>query len=832
MKHFFSRRLLPLLMLLVIGRLVLAQTACPNLLYTPMTFPIEIDASLYDNPFDASDIELVGVFESPTGRQVVVPGFWMQPYTDTCQQPCRVENLQPEGDPTWQVRFAPDEVGHWAYNLQVRDDGTTIRVEDGEFEVAPSDHPGFIKVGPNNRYFRFDAGQTYFPIGHNLLWSWNAGGGLVQYRQWLEALSKAGGNYARLLIDDPWFIGLEWNHPAGDYRSSQDEAARLDAVLDMASEYGISLQLVVLWHQALMDFQGVPVVVPNNPPRPDTSADFDNYGYNARNGGPITSAGMFFGNEQAKALFRQRLRYIAGRWGFSPQVFAWEVIDEIDQTTNYNPNAAINWLREMAGYLREVDQNRHLITAGSRENDEGITSVPTLSFTQARFYQRRPFETVADQVVGSLDTIRQNLRAVDAPTLLTEFSLNPWIEPTGDDADGISVQTTLWAAAFSGAGGGAMSAYGETYVAPLGLQRYYPALAAFASTVDWANLDLMPTEAALLNDDETLYEPLRVSSFLRRRGEGEQPPTVRWITTDGVHPDLSDVSSYLFGEVFSRDRHTIQQYRVVIPHDTYFEARVRATSTQAGARLAVSVDGKVAAELVLDPGANDVALRVPLMIGEHEITLENVGDDWLELDYLEIGQFVAPVRMLTLRDSDAGVALSWLQHRDYTWDRIATPRSPLLFSYRIDGMPPGKYMVEIWDPLSGAVVGSELTSVRSAGVLLVDLVPMSEELAVRAVRQPDEATPIPTPTELLIATNTLPPTLPPTATETMLPASATTTPTETQTAAPTETATRQASSTSTATLTSSASSPTRATPTPSATASATAGATPTNTPNS
>ena len=52
------------------------------------------------------------------------------------------------------------------------------------------------------------------------------------------------------------------------------------------------------------------------------------------------------------------------------------------------------------------------------------------------------------------------------------------------------------------------------------------------------------------------------------------------------------------------------------------------------------VDGKTAAELVLDPGAKDVALRVPLSVGEHEITLENLGDDWLELDYLEIGQFV------------------------------------------------------------------------------------------------------------------------------------------------------------------------------------------------
>ena len=126
-------------------------------------------------------------------------------------------------------------------------------------------------------------------------------------------------------------------------------------------------------------------------------------------------------------------------------------------------------------------------------------------------------------MVGALDTIRQNLRLVDSPTLLTEFSLNPWFEPTADDAEGISVQTTLWAAAFSGAGGGAASAYGETYVVPLGLQRYYPPLAAFAAAVDWANLDLQPAEAALLSDDDSIYQPLRISDFLRRYGEAAKP---------------------------------------------------------------------------------------------------------------------------------------------------------------------------------------------------------------------------------------------------------------------------------------------------------------------
>ncbi len=810
---------------LLVGGAALAQVPAPtptqpavaHVLFAPMTFSVEIDPSLYTNPFDSADIELVGIFTAPSGRQVVIPGFWMQPYTDTCVEPCLVENLQPSGDPVWQVRFAPDEVGDWSYILQVSDDGTISSSQTGEFSVEPSDRPGFIHVSANQRYFQYDAGQSYFPIGHNLNWSWDAGGGLVAYRQWLTDLSASGGNYARLLIDDPFFIGLEWNSAAGDYRASQKEAARLDTILDMAAEYGVSLQIVVLWHQALITYQGLPVVPPENPARPDTSADWDNYGYNVLNGGPLSGPGVFFASEQAQDLFRRRLRYIAARWGYSPQIFAWEMIDEIDHTTNYNAQTAAAWLQTMAGYLRQVDQNRHLITAGSRDFDPTIVDSPVLDLTQARFYQRRPFETVADQVVGSVDAIRQNLEAANVPTLLTAFSLNPWFESTAEDAKGISVQTTIWASAFSGAGGSAMSAFGETYVVPQELQRYYPPLAAFASVVDWAQLDLKPADAALLADDDSLYQSLQINNFLRHYGEPNADPATHLITSDGVVPDAATVSSYLYGQLYNKAWHQPQQYRVAISHPTTFEARVRSTSTQAGARLVIQVDGKTAAELVLDAGAKDVALRVPLTVGEHTITLENQGDDWLQLDSLKIGAFSAPVRVLTLRDADAGVALSWLQYRSYTWDRLDEPRPPLLFRYRLDGMPVGRYAVELWSPLTGAVIGQELTTVGTDGTLSVDLVPMSDELALRAVRQTNElptatsipsSTPIPslTPTTFSIETNTPLPTSTPSDTATPTPTSTATatftaTPTYTYTATPAPTHTPTDTDTPTLTAT-------------------------------
>jgi hypothetical protein len=300
---------------------------------------------------------------------------------------------------------------------------------------------------------------------------------------------------------------------------------------------------------------------------------------------------------------------------------------------------------------------------------------------------------------------------------------------------------------------------------------------------------------------------------------------------------LSDLSGFMFGQVNNRAWHQPLRFRVAIPQETYFQARIRSTSTEAGARLVVRVDGKVAAELLLDAGAKNVAVRVPLSIGEHDVVLENMGDDWLELDSIEIGQFVAPVRALTLRDSDAGVALSWLQSRDYAWNTLDTPREPLLFSYRIDEMPTGKYTVEIWDPLSGAVIGSVNSSVGSSGVLTVDLVPMSEELALRIARQPGIETPTPTPTAFTIVTNT--PVLTESATATFTPtatpsATSTRTPTEATTEEPTEAVTEEATEAATEEATEAATEEATdeavQSPAPSATATPSATSTPTPTP--
>jgi hypothetical protein len=94
------------------------------------------------NPF--RDAALVGEFTSPSGKQVVVEGFY-------------------DGDGSWRLRFTPDEEGEWQYRL--RGEGVELS-QIGRLRCTAPRGKGFIRIHPDNPHaFAYADGTPFFPMG-------------------------------------------------------------------------------------------------------------------------------------------------------------------------------------------------------------------------------------------------------------------------------------------------------------------------------------------------------------------------------------------------------------------------------------------------------------------------------------------------------------------------------------------------------------------------------------------------------------------------------------------------------------------------------------------
>jgi endo-1,4-beta-mannosidase len=101
--------------------------------------------------------------------------------------------------------------------------------------------------------------------------------------------------------------------------------------------------------------------------------------YNAKNGGPCARPADFWTNPEARRLYQKRLRYLIARWGYSPNLFAWEFWNEVPETP-----ATAAWVAEMAAYLKRHDPNRHLVS--TTYGDSATWKCPDVDFPMTHMY--------------------------------------------------------------------------------------------------------------------------------------------------------------------------------------------------------------------------------------------------------------------------------------------------------------------------------------------------------------------------------------------------------------------------------------------------------------
>ena len=416
-------------------------------------------AGPFANPFDPAEVDLWGEFRAPDGSVHRSPGFATRDFTR------RVENgrerLTPRGGLYFCVRFAPHEPGDWTWRWSVTtaagSDATAWRALE-VLAPAPGAH-GFPRVSAlDARYLRFDDDTPFLAIGENL--GWYGAGGTADYETWFARLAEQGANYGRLWMPS-WAFGIEWlvrdanggvaSTTLGDYTGRLDRAWQLDRVIEAAERHGIYLMLSIQNH---------------GPFSLDTNSEWADNPYNAANGGPLAGPAELFTNEEARELFRRRLRYVVARWGGSPHVFVWELWNEVDAVPvggGFRPEA-LDWHREMAQALRAFDPHDRLISSSTAfSNHPELYALPEMDFAQLHLYPLLDFN-----MAGVIAFAVPTLAGLGKPLLLSEFGIDfrgP-AETRARDPEGVGFHDGLWAALLSGTFGTGMTWWWDNVIDP------------------------------------------------------------------------------------------------------------------------------------------------------------------------------------------------------------------------------------------------------------------------------------------------------------------------------------------------------------------------------
>jgi hypothetical protein len=679
------------------------------------------DAPAAANCFDPDQIRLDATFTLPSGGSLTVPGFWYQEFSRALTN--GAESLTGVGTPQWRIRFTPTEVGDYRLSLGIQTNGVTagkpVAIRFSVPATGPVGQHGWVRVAADQRYFETSDGQPLRLLGHNVCWA--DGRGTFDYDAWFGGLRGAGENFARLWMA-PWFLGLE--HLPGRLNNYDlGSAWQLDYIFQLAERSGIYL---------LLSFDHHGMFQVDSPGWGGSNNFWKTNAYNELNGGPCEKPNDFFTNDKARTLYQKRLRYLIGRYGYSPNLLAWQFFNEIDNVYGpLNGDDVAAWHRQMGQWLHAQDPWRHLVTTsltGGSERPE-IWSLPELDFSVYHsYYDPAPGKTVASLAQAFVKRYHK-------PVMIGEF---------GTDARGWNIAADphlrgfrqgVWGGALGGSVGTAMSWWWQD----LHADNVYPLFAAMNEILrraGWQEGAWSPAEfvgagapatelAAMLPDGEPFDTQVALNFFRRlpRKMTGEAAIPNR-LAAERASENLS---GYLRG---TKEAHLQRSIKVTAFFGEKARLALRVKAVASDAELVVRVDGgEVLRQSLAGAGATPTRpqeinkdFTIDLRPGKRVIEVANdTGADWILLDSLKLervqpaefpGAWTFTPESVGLRSASRAVLYvcsPWV-----VFPAGALRYNPSLQasqSVKLADWPAGTYRVRWFDPGTGkAVSTAEVTT--------------------------------------------------------------------------------------------------------------------------
>lgn len=379
--------------------------------YAPVFFEITLTGN-WNNPYLQEEASLDMIITAPSGKELTLPCFYKSGSSGSAS--------------IWEARFTPQEKGTYSYSFRYKEDGKTAsETAPATFRSASGKGKGILHTADNSTLV-YDNGEPFRGVGINLCWESRTNDDSrffkalheqhdrFNYDVMLPKFADNGGNFTRMWMCS-WNFPIDRKERFNNHRYTStaeymnpSAVERLDKVISLAEELDIKIMLCM--------GQG------------DVRADRG-----------------FFNNEDAKIRYRNYLRYIVARWGYSPAIGMWEFFNEIDNIQHRDRNGIIPaeeivaWHNEMSGYLKEIDPFGHITTTSISHRDlKGLNSVPALDINQKHIYN------ATASIPGN---IRNYTDKFGKPYVIGECGYEwDWSKNFDDFADGMKMdfRRSLW----------------------------------------------------------------------------------------------------------------------------------------------------------------------------------------------------------------------------------------------------------------------------------------------------------------------------------------------------------------------------------------------------
>ncbi len=675
------------------------------------------------NPYDYSDISVKGYFTSPLGKIFEADAFYMQEMIHNGGS-----NTFSPGASGYKIRYAPHIRGKWKYRVRAFKAGKQIySSKEAAFDcLYDSAARGFVRVSPADPlYLEFDNGDSFFPIGLNMGWADHSKNVMEQYSQWIDNFKANGGNFIRVWMC-PWGFGIEWEEGVMKYGGRQDRAALLDMLFEKAAASGIYMMLCFTPHGELSA---------------RVNPEWERSPYNTQNGGFLASPDKFFTDVKAREAHKNKIRYILARWGYSVNLAAWELFNEVDLTDNFDINAVTSWHSEMLSVIEKHDPYGHLKTTSFSNPEAGspVWKLSNIDFTQTHIYNVKSCEVI-------YNTSKEKTEVYQKPHLTGEYGIDSSdaFVGRGDDKAGENIHQTVWAGGLSLSMGTPMSWWWDSYIPKNNLYERYAPFAEFIKGINFGRGNFTD-----LSERRVFYKDAKdkraQSAVVYPAQEWAKPAKNRFIlNADGELTDAKALNGFLLGK-----GHPAMKNNPLIITRNSRPGRfiIKTSAVSHNSTLVVYVNGKeelrqeINAEAV--PGAvfkpeynifqADYAkeYEVELGQGENEILIDNEGEDWIKVESYTVTEYLDPSRapLFTAGIQGTRSAYIYIKNRGFNFDGKEAPEIRDTY-LELSGLRPGRYVITYYDTRGKGVI-SRRDEITESGSITLNLPPVKKDVAVK-----------------------------------------------------------------------------------------------------